>query len=120
MSHRYAYRWMIGLALVAALAGVGFYAYNLGVAQGLAESSRLVAPGAAAPVIVWARPWGFGFFPFFPLLFIFFWIFVLRGLFWRGRWGGRGGGYRGYPGVPPEFDEWHRRAHAQANPPTQL
>ena len=35
---------------------------------------------------------------------------VVRGLFWRGAWGGRGCGYRG---VPPAFDEWHRRAHAQ-------
>jgi len=115
MSNRYAYRWLIGLALVAALAGVGFYAYNLGLAHG--------APGTAVPVVVWPRPWGFGFFPFFPLLFILFWVFVLRGLFWRGRWGGPCWGYRGYRGyrgIPPEFDEWHRRAHGEQGTPTQL
>jgi hypothetical protein len=61
-------------------------------------------------VAVWPRPWGFGFgfFPFFPLFFILFWAFVLRGMFWRGGWRGRG---CGYDGVPPAFDEWHRRAH---------
>jgi hypothetical protein len=62
---------------------------------------------------MWPRPWGFGFgfFPFFPLLFILFWIFVARGLFWRGAaWRGRGCGYYGRADA---LDEWHRRAHAQ-------
>jgi hypothetical protein len=106
---------VLGIVLVA---GVGFYTYNLGVAQGIAESSRAAAPGAGvAPVPYWPRPWGFGFFPFFPifpLLFFFLFFFVLRGLFWRGAWG-RGcwgpGYYRYHDGVPPAFEEWHRRAH---------
>jgi len=112
MGHRY--QWLIGLFVIAMLAIVGVYAYNMGVAQGLAESGRLVgAPGAGVPVVLW-RPWGFGFFPFFPLLFILFWFVALRGLFWRGAGDGRACGYRG---VPPAFDEWHRRAHAQQGPP---
>jgi hypothetical protein len=128
---RYAYRWLFGLAMLVAFAGVGFYSYNLGLAHGVAESTRIVAsPGGTVPVVAyyWPRPWGFGFgfFPFFPLLFILFWIFVLRGIFWRGAAWRRGYGYGyGYgcgPGsVPPAFDEWHRRAHAQQDaPPTQL
>jgi len=111
------YQWLVGIAVVALLALVGVYAYNVGVAHGLAEGGRIAAaPGAAAPIVAWyPRPWGFGFgfFPFFPLLFILFWFVVLRGLFWRGRWHGRS--YCG--GVPPAFDEWHRRAHAQPGSP---
>jgi len=111
MGHRNG--WLIGLLMVAMLAAVGVYTYNVGVAHGIAESGRLVAaPGAGVPVYaVWPRPWGFGFgfFPFFPFLFILFWVFVLRGIFWRGPWHHRGYWYGG--GVPPAFDEWHRRAH---------
>jgi hypothetical protein len=99
----------IGILVIATLAGVSTYSYNAGLAQGLAENGRAVG---FVP-----RPWGFGFgfFPFFPFLFIFFWILVLRGLFWRGGpWGYR----RWYhDGVPPAFDEWHRRAHARQDAP---
>jgi len=71
----------------------------------------IAAPPAGAPYIyVWPRPWGFGF-PFFPILLFLFFFFVVRGMLWRGRWAG-GWGYR-YDGVPPMFDEWHRRAHAE-------
>jgi len=93
MGDRFGFRLAIGVALVAALAGVGFYTYNLGLAHGVAQGSQAIAaPGAGGvPVVIWPRPWGFGFgfFPFFPLM-ILFWIFVLRGLFWRGAWRGRG------------------------------
>ena len=51
----------------------------------------------------------------FPFLFIFFWFAIIRGLFWRGGWYGRGCGYYG---VPPAFEEWHRRAHGQQAPPS--
>ena len=92
MGDRFGSRLMIGIALLAALAAVGFYTYNLGLARGIAQTGQLVsapgaAPGTAVPVVIWPRPWGlgFGFFPFFPLM-ILFWIFVLRGLFWRGAW----------------------------------
>jgi hypothetical protein len=115
MGNRFAFRWLTGLFMVAVIAAVGIYTYNLGVAHGIAESGRvLAAPGTAVPVVaIWPRPWGFGF-GFFPFLFILFWFFVARGLFWRGPWRGR---MHGYGGVPPQFDEWHRRAHAQQNPP---
>ena len=92
---------------VATLAGVAFYAYNLGVAQGVAQAVAervAAAPGATGvPVVIWPRPWGFGFgfFPFFPFLFILFWFFVARALFWRGAWHRRGCGYHTQPGPPP-------------------
>ena len=93
MGNRFGFRLAVGLVACAALAAVGFYGYNLGVAQGIAESGRAVAlPGGGVPVVVWTRPWGFGFgfFPFFPLLFVLFWVFVLRGLFGRRAWRGVG------------------------------
>ena len=119
MGRRFGYPVLLGLLMLAMLAGVGVYTYNLGVAHGLAVSAPATVPGGAAPVVFWPRPWGFGFgfFPFFPLLFILFWIFVIRGLFWRGAWGRGACGY-GYGAVPPSLDEWHRRAHAQQGPPS--
>ena len=121
--NRTGYRVVIVLLLAApAAAAVGVAAYNAGVAQGLAEASR--AAGTAnvpAPYIyAWPRPWGFGlfpFFPFFPFLFIFLWFVLLRGLWWRGSrgWGWQDGG------VPPRFEEWHRRAHErEANRNSEL
>lgn len=118
MGNRFPFRLLIALVAIATLAAVGFYAYNLGVAHGLAQSGHALAtPGAGPPYAYWPHPWafGFGFFPFFPLLFILFLVFVLRGLFWRG-WGDpRWGHWHG--GVPPAFEEWHRRAHAQPRSP---
>jgi hypothetical protein len=125
MDRRFGLRFAIAALAIALIAGIGYYSYNMGVAQGIAESGRVAtAPGAAgSPVVVyWPRPWGFGFFPFFPifpLLFLFLFFFLLRGLFWRGAWGRGcwGPGYHRYrDGVPPAFEEWHRRAHAEQPP----
>jgi hypothetical protein len=94
MRDRFGFRLLLGLALVGALAIVGVYTYNLGLAHGIAQSGQLVAaPGSGVPVVIWPRPWGFGF-GFFPLM-ILFWIFVARALFWRGAWRGRGCRYDG-------------------------
>jgi hypothetical protein len=64
-----------------------------------------------------------GFFPFgiflFPLV-IFFTIFALRGLAFRGHSQGYGPWMRGGPGAtesPGWFEEWHRRAHSGMAPP---
>ena len=102
----------IGALLLVGAAAIGIGAYNAGVAQGIAEGGRMIAaPAAGTPyAYVWRRPWGFGFFPFFPVLFLLFFFFLVRGLLWRGR---RHGSWRYRDeGVPPVFEEWHRRAHA--------
>src|SRR5262245_40505558 len=115
MGNRMAVKVLVALLAVLVIAGAGFYGYNVGVAHGVTQSAALAERAAAAPgtpVVFYPRPWGygFGFFPFAPLFFIFFWILIFRSLFWRGpRWGrGYGYGYGCAPGgVPPAFDEWH-------------
>jgi hypothetical protein len=108
----------LGIAALVLAAGavIAIGAYNAGVAHGIAESGRAIAavPPGAPYVYGWPRPWGFGFFPFFPLFFFLFFFVVMRGLFWRGPW--RGWGPR-YDGIPPAFEEWHRRAHAERPTP---
>jgi len=103
-----------GLVTVAAAVAIG--SYNAGVAHGLVESGRMIAaaPAGSPFMYVWPRPWGFGFFPIFPILFFLLFFFVARGMLWRGRW--HSGWHHRYDGVPPMFEEWHRRAHASQPP----
>ena len=102
----------LGALIIAGAAAIGIGAYNAGVAQAIVESGRIAAapPTGTQYVYVWPRPWGFGFFPVFPIFFFLLFFFFIRGLLWRGRWHS-GWRYRD-GGVPPAFDEWHRRAHA--------
>jgi hypothetical protein len=112
MNNRSLWRAVALAALVmAGAAAIAIGAYNAGMEQGFVESGRVVeAPAAGTPyVYVWPRPWGVGFFPIFPIFFLLFFFFVVRGLLWRGPW--RGGWGPG--GVPARFDEWHRRAHEE-------
>ena len=117
MNKRFGFWLAISLLAIAMLAVVGYYSYHAGMMHGIAESGKLTS-GGNAPVVVWPRwGFGFGFFPFFPLFFfILLWVFLLRGLFWRRRWGA-GCGYGSGSGVPPQFEEWHRRAHEQTGAP---
>ena len=100
----------MAVLVIAGAAAIGIGAYNAGMAQGIAEAGRAVAapPAGTQYVYVGHRPWGFGFFPIFPIFFLFF---IARGLLWRGPW--RGGWGCQHNGVPPAFDEWHRRAHGE-------
>jgi hypothetical protein len=133
---------VIGLALLAVVvaAGIGIVAFNAGVDEGI--SRELTRSGDADRVVrVVGHGWGYGYgrgfgFPFglilFPLLVIGI-VLLVRGAFWRGRWGGPRWGYGpggpggyGPPGPwgpggpggpwgagPAGFDEWHRRLHEQ-------
>ena len=88
-------RWILfALAAIVLAAGVGLMAYNAGVAHGIAQSGKIVAPPAG---YVW-HPWGFGFpyFFFFPFFFFLFFVFAARAFFRRGRYHrhGYGCGYR--------------------------
>lgn len=105
------------LVVIATLAGLGVYVYNVGVAQGLAASGKLVVPeSSVAPYAYYGqpffRPFGFGLAGcLVPLLFIFLAATLLRGIFWHGvrPWGRH---HRYWEkGIPPMFEEWHRKAH---------
>ena len=81
----------------------------------------------------WGGHWGWGGgFGFLQCLIPLFFLFLLFGLFrlifrpWGWGWGWHGRRWTGGPGgwdkegVPPPFEEWHKRAHGQPTdtPPT--
>jgi hypothetical protein len=132
-------RIISALVLIAAIAGIAYFAFQAGVAQGspitIASPSGdpSTSPGSAQdapmpyPYYGWGMPYhrpfgfGFGFLGFLLLLFLFFAALrAFRFLFWGPRWGwghshgGHGPWGRGWEnGVPPMFEEWHKRAHGQ-------
>ena len=111
--------------LAVSAVGLGAYAYNAGIAQGLAQSGKLVAPSdGALPYLVhpgafYFGPPGFGFGCFgllVPLAFLFLFFSVMRGFMGHG-WGHRHAWRSEGPwskDVPPVFEEWHKRAHGQS------
>ncbi len=127
------FRIIAGIILLAAIAGIAFFAYQAGVSQGAATNVQVPAAGNGMPYYPYAWPFfwhpffGFG---IFGLVFGFFLLFLafgaMRRLIWGPRWGWRhmgqgpmGKGPMGHgpweEGVPPPFAEWHRRAHAEAD-----
>lgn len=126
-------RIISALVLIAAIAGIAYFAFQAGVAQG--SPITLEAPsGDTAPMPYpyygWGMPYhhpfgfGFGFLGFLLLLFLFFAALrAFRFLFWGPRWGwGHRGPWRngwGEGGVPPMFEEWHKRAHGEAGQPEE-
>jgi hypothetical protein len=123
------WRVLAALVLVAAIIGIGAYAYNLGMVQGLAQKVTLPAgqPPVQAPYLYYGYPhfgFGFGLLGCLVPLFLLFLVFgSLRALLWHGRMGGpMGWGHMHRKGwdwrdenskdVPPFFAEWHRRAHS--------
>jgi hypothetical protein len=121
------FRFIAGLILLVAVAGIAFFAYQAGVAHGVASNIQAAAPGAVVPPSAfYGMPFGyFGWFPvfgFFGLLIPIFLFFLAFGVMRMLLWGPRLGWRRMHHGtlengpwgndVPPMFKEWHRRAHA--------
>jgi hypothetical protein len=112
---------LLAVILIAGMVGAGIYVYNVGVAQGLADSGKLAAPTTGVAPYPYAggpffyhRPFGFGLLGCaFPLLFLFLFFALLRTILWRGPWGWRHGMHHGVweKGVPSMFEEWHRKMH---------
>lgn len=125
MDGKMVFRVLAGLVLLAAVAGVAFFAYNAGVAT-------QVQPPADTGGRVPYPYYGFGFPHMFlgfgcfgPLIALFLLLIALRAfsfMLWGPRWGHwrhmHGGWRHGWDeeGVPSMFREWHDRAHDQ---PTQ-
>ena len=124
-------RIVAALVLVAAIAGIAYFAFQAGVVRG--SPITLEAPSGEtvpAPYPYYGygygfhRPFGFGFgfFGFLILLFLFFAALrAFRFLLWGPHWGWghrHGPGAWGRPwenGMPPMFEEWHKRAHGQSS-----
>jgi hypothetical protein len=115
------------LFLLAVIAAIGFFAFRAGVAQG--SPVTLQAPSGDTPPVPYPYPYHYGyFFPFhwgfgfgcFGLLIPLFLIFLAMRAFHLMIWGPRrwahlhGHGPWG-AGVPPMFDEWHKRAHGETD-----
>jgi hypothetical protein len=121
MNGRIVFGVLLAVLLMAGAIGIGVYAYNFGVAQGMADSGKLAAPAAgAAPYLYWHRPWGLHPFGFglgfvnclFPLLFFLLLFGLCRAFIRRGRWGWGGMHHRHWDGgIPPMVEEWHRKMH---------
>jgi hypothetical protein len=120
---RILWRVLVALVLIAAIIGIGVYAYNVGMAQGLAQNIQAPA-GQVVPMpsLRYGHPFfGFGFGPFgclIPLFLLFLVFGSLRAIFWHGPMGWRHMQRRHWGwhdendnDVPPFFAEWHRRAH---------
>src|SRR6188474_1881182 len=99
MNGKIGLRIVSALVLIAAIAGIAFFAFQAGVAKG--SPVTIEAPsGQTAPApypyygygygMPFHRPWGFGFgfFGFLIPLFLFFIVLrAFRFLFWGSRWG---------------------------------
>ena len=133
MNRSIVFRIILTVVLLAVVAGLGVFAYNAGVANGLAQNIQ--AAGAAGKTVQpypypyygmpFARGFGFPGFGFlgclFPLFLLFVFFGLMRVIFWHGprdwrhhRMHGHHGDWE--EGVPPMFAEWHRRAHGEAPP----
>ena len=119
MNGRIIWRVFAGLVLLAAIAGIGWYAFNLGAAQNVEVTASQPAgayPHYGSPF--W-HPFGLGGFGCFGLLFPLFLACVafcaFRRMIWGPRWGhmGHGHWHGNGEGFPPMFREWHRRAHEE-------
>ena len=109
---------LLVLVIVAGAIGLGAYAYNAGIAQGLAQSGKAVAPDGTVPYPYYGPfffpPFGFGFGGIlFGCFFLFLIVGLIRAIFWRRHWGwyGRRGMWHGDGDVPPAVAEWHRKMH---------
>lgn len=126
-----AFRIFAGLVLLAAIAGIAFFAFQAGTNYGAAANLTVTGEQTVMPFYphYWMHPFMGG--GLFGLLFVFFLAALamgaMRRLFWGPRWGWRhmgpgsmmGHGPMGRgpwsEGVPPMFAEWHKRAHAEAD-----
>ena len=120
------FRIIAGLILLAAIAGIAFFAYQAGVAHEVTANIQGPASGTTvSPYPFYGMPFGyFGWFPGFgflgcliPIFLLFLAFGAMRWMMWGPRWGWRrmhrGSMENGPWGrdIPSMFNEWHRRMH---------
>jgi hypothetical protein len=124
-------RIIAGLVLLAAIAGIAFFAYHVGAthATGISPSMPAAANGMPYYPFFWHPLFGAGIFiVLFGLFLLMIAFSAMRMLVFGPRWGWRHmhhGEMGHHPmghgpwseGVPPMFAEWHRRAHANPEEP---
>ena len=126
MNGKIGLRIVAGLILIAAVAGIAFFAFQAGVAKG--SPITIEAPsGQSAPAPYpyygygYGMPFhrghfGFGFGCLVPIFAVFLLVLALKSfrmMMWGPRWGwGHRHGW-GEHGAPPMFEEWHKRAHGE-------
>ncbi len=98
--------WALSTVIIAGIAGVIGYSIGLG--------ATVTAGGVVAPHFVYGpMGWGWGFFPFFGLLFGAVFFVLIFGLIRRAAWGG----YRGYGPGGPGAGSWSRSGWDRGDPP---
>ena len=128
MNGKIGLRIVAGLVLLAAIAGIAFFAYQAGVANG--SPITIQAPsGESVPMPhegygygygmpFHHGPFGFGFGCFAPLIGLFLLFFAFKSfrmMMWGPRCGmGHRHGHWGEHGVPSMFEEWHKKMHGEA------
>ena len=119
MTRHIVFRILAGFVLLAVIVGLGLFAYQAGVAHGVAANIRPSTTDMLPYRHFIGFP-GFGIFGFLIPLFLLCLAFsALRFMILGPRWGmrhmGHGPMWHHRPwseGVPPMFAEMHRRAHA--------
>jgi hypothetical protein len=130
MNGKIGFRILSALVLIAAIAGIAYFAYNAGVAHGSPVTIQAPA-GESAPAPY--PPFGYGYgMPFHPpfafgfgcfgILIPLFLLFLAFNAFRFMLWGPRFGHMHGHGmmhhgpgehGVPSMFEEWHKRMHGE-------
>jgi len=122
MNGKIVVRIVAGLILLGVIGGIAFFAFQAGVAQG----SPVTVNGQSMPMphfgYGYGMPYhhsfgfGLGWFGFILTLFLLFVAFkAFRVMMWGPRWGfGQRHGHWAEHGLPPMFEEWHKRAHGES------
>lgn len=123
MNGKIGLRIFSALVLIATIAGIAFFAFRAGVAEG--SPVTIQAPsGESVPAPYpyygygprYHHPFAWGLGCLIPLFGVFLLVLALKAFrfaVWGPRWGHHMGhwGRRWENGVPPMFDEWHKKAH---------
>ena len=121
MNGKIVLRVVSGLVLLAVIGAIAFVAFQAGIAQG----SPVTIEGQSAPMPFYGYGygipfhhfgWGFGCLgPIFAVFLLVLALKAFRVMMWGPRWGWGGRhAHWGERGVPPMFEEWHKRAHGDA------